>query len=212
MKLYLVRHCQTEWNRNHRIQGNSDVGLNEEGKRQADALAQWFKQLKIDSIYSSPLRRARETAERIAEGFSIPVITVQGLKELNHGELEGEPSTEVWSRHGELLQKWIEDPLSVKLPGGESVADLRDRAWSAVTEIAEQNGNSTVVAVGHHFTNLVIISMAIGLDLRNIWRLKQDESAVNLLLYNEFGWRLIYCNSLEHLTIFNRKEGIQPFL
>ncbi len=200
MKLFLVRHCQTDWNREHRIQGSSDVHLNEEGRRQSSALTEWFKQFKIDAIYSSPMRRAIETAEGIAKNFNLKIRTLEGLRELNHGTLEGKSSIDVWNRHGALLNKWIEDPMSIKLPGGESIADLKERVWKAVNEITLKHADENVVVVGHHFTNLIIIAMAIGLDLRNIWRLKQDESAVSLLLHNEFGWRLIYCNSLEHLN------------
>ncbi len=199
MKLFLVRHCQTDWNLNHRIQGSSDINLNEEGLRQSSALASWFRQFKIDAVYSSPMRRAVETAERIAKNFNLEVKTLNGLRELNHGVLEGESSLEVWNRHGELLRRWIENPMNIKLPGGESIADLKERVSNAIDEILEKHRNDNVVVVGHHFTNLIIISIAIGLDLRNIWRLKQDESAVSLLLHNEFGWRLIYCNSLAHL-------------
>lgn len=201
MKLFLVRHCQTDWNLNRKIQGSSDLKLNREGLRQSAALASWFMQFKIDVVYSSPMRRAIETAEKIAKNFNLNVLTLPGLKELNHGTLEGESSLDVWNRHGPLLQKWIEDPMSIKLPGGESIADLKERVWSTVNDIVARHANENVVVVGHHFTNLVIISMAIGLDLRNIWRLKQDESAVSLLLHNEFGWRLIYCNSLEHINV-----------
>jgi broad specificity phosphatase PhoE len=201
MKLFLVRHCQTDWNLNHKIQGSSDVKLNEEGQRQSSALASWFKQFKIDAIYSSPLQRAIETAEKIAKNLNLHVQTLAGLKELNHGTLEGESSIEVWNRHGPLLQKWIEDPMNIKLPGGESIAELKERVWISINEILQKHEEHNVIVVGHHFTNLVIIAMAIGLDLRNIWRLKQDESAVSLLLHNEFGWRLIYCNSLEHLRV-----------
>jgi broad specificity phosphatase PhoE len=200
MKLFLVRHCQTDWNLNHKIQGNSDVRLNEQGLHQSAALAIWFQQFKIDAIYSSPKQRALETARKIAEGFNMEVQILEGLQELNHGNLEGESSIDVWNRHGELLKRWLDDPLSIRLPGGESISDLRDRVWDAVNYIIKKHPDDNVIAIGHHFTNLVIISMAIGLDLRNIWRLKQDESAVNLLVYNEFGWRLIYCNSLAHLN------------
>lgn len=200
MKLFLVRHCQTDWNLNHRIQGSSDIKLNEEGLRQSSALALWFKQFKIDAIYSSPMRRAIETAEKIAKNFNLDIQPLSGLKELNHGALEGESSLDVWNWHGALLKKWIEDPMNIKLPGGESIAELKERVWNAINEITLKHADKNVVVVGHHFTNLIIISMAIGLDLGNIWRLKQDESAVNLLLHNEFGWRLIYCNSLEHLN------------
>ncbi len=188
-----MRHCQTDWNRNRRIQGTSDVPLNDEGRRQSSALAEWFKQFKIDAIYSSPMRRAIETAEGIAKNFNLEIRTLEGLRELNHGILEGESSIDVWNRHGAL------DPMSIRLPGGESIADLKERVLKAVNEIIHKHPDENVILVGHHFTNLIIIAMAIGLDLRNIWRLKQDESAVSLLLYNEFGWRLIYCNSLEHL-------------
>jgi len=201
MKLFLVRHCQTDWNLNHKIQGSSDVKLNEEGLRQSSALASWFKQFKIDVVYSSPMRRAIETAEKIAKNFNLNVQSLTGLKELNHGTLEGESSIDVWDRHGPLLKKWIEDPMSIKLPGGESIADLKERVWNSINEITKKDADKNVVVVGHHFTNLIIISMAIGLDLKNIWRLKQDESGVSLLVYNEFGWRLIYCNSLEHLRV-----------
>jgi len=199
MKLFLVRHGQTKWNQEGKVQGHSDIGLNAPGLKQAAALSLWFNDKKINTVYASPLRRAMETASVIAKRLGQDVNPVDGLKELNHGELEGMPSSEIWSRHGKFFEQWLKNPGDIRIPGGETVIDLQQRAWKAVEGLAEKHPEDTLLVVGHHFTNLVIICTAIGLDLRNMWRLKQDETGVNIFLYNEFGWRMLLYNSLAHL-------------
>jgi broad specificity phosphatase PhoE len=129
MKLILVRHGQTLWNREKRIQGVTDIELSNRGKAQADCLARSLRDEKIDSIVSSPLKRAIQTAEAINRFHHLPIEPEEDLMELNMGDFEGIAFSEMIKDHGDFLTRRIEDPGSVVMPGagGESLADLQER-------------------------------------------------------------------------------------
>ena len=103
MKLILVRHGETDWNKQRRVQGLSNLGLNETGRKQADALAQVLRKEKVDAIYASPLRRARETAQAISRFHKVEVVTIDGLKELDVGEVDGMTYEEMKVHHSEFF-------------------------------------------------------------------------------------------------------------
>jgi len=109
MKLILVRHGETKWNHENRVVGHTGMALNNNGRKQAGRLAQALKDEEVSCIYSSPLRRARETAAAIARAQGLHVVNVDALKEVDAGELEGLTFDEVVERYGDFLQEWIKD-------------------------------------------------------------------------------------------------------
>jgi len=122
-RIILVRHGKTDWNRELRIQGgSSDTPLNEDGRQQAEKLASRLSQRSIQAIYSSPLKRAMETAQIIACHHNMEVVAEKSLREIEAGKLEGATSAELGVRFSELLTR---DGVSYRVPGGESLADLR---------------------------------------------------------------------------------------
>src|SRR4030042_2073100 len=152
IKLILVRHGETAWNQEHRIQGgNSDVDLNELGRKQVERLALALKETKIDAIYSSPLKRAFDTATAIASHHQLAVQVEPDLREMEVGELEGVSITEIGANFSQFLLQWRQGQGLEKLPGGESVADLADRLWATLPSINERHRQETVVVVSHFF-------------------------------------------------------------
>ena len=209
MRLILVRHGATDWNQQRRIQGLSNLGLNEIGRGQAEALARALKDVKIDAIYTSPLRRAQETARAISCFHQVEVVTIDGLKELDVGEVDGLTYEEMRIRHSEFFTKWMADFTSVRLPGGGTVPELRDQCCAAVQDIVKKQQPGTgdkcgdedkvVVAVTHFFPIMCIICNTLGLDLSYCRRLRLDVASMCTLEFNPERTVLVSFNDTCHL-------------
>ncbi len=199
--LYLVRHGQTEWNRLHRIQGQSDPPLNETGRAQAQALARAFAGRPLDAVYSSPLQRALDTAEAIARAHNLSVQTFDELKELNVGALDGVTLAEMRERHGDFLARWRQD-ASVRLPGGgETLAELQARAWTILQCISQAHAGHRVAVVTHSFLTQVVVSAVLGLPLDHFRRVRLSEGCISALDFSSNGRpRLAAMNDCCHLT------------
>jgi broad specificity phosphatase PhoE len=199
-----VRHGETEWNREHRSQGLSDIELNEVGRKQAEAIAKALQNEPIETIYTSPLRRASETAKAIARCHQAEVVILDGLKELDLGYIDGLSPQEMKRDFSQFWEEWVKDPAVTKLPGGETLLDLQERAWSSVQEIIEKQCNGVVAIVSHYFAILSIIYKALGLNLSNLRRLKLDIGSISILEYGERGFMLRIFNDTCHLGEFDR--------
>jgi len=155
MKLILIRHGETLWNKEGRVQGTSDIELSDIGTNQAGLLASSLKNQRIEAIYSSPLKRALQTAQIINEFHSLRIHTYKELMEMDQGVFEGLSFKELMNDKKDFLKQWIADPASVKMPEGESLTELQDRAWSIMEHIISQDKNSLVVS--HNFTIAAIL-------------------------------------------------------
>jgi len=209
MRLILVRHGATEWNQQRRVQGLGNLGLNETGKRQVEALAQSLKDIKVDAIYCSPLRRAQETARAISRFHKSEVVTLDGLTELDVGEVDGMTYEEMKTSHNEFFTKWMADFTSVRLPGGGFVPELRDQCCTAIQDIVKKHQPTTdticnedervVVAVTHFFPIMCIICDSLGLGLSNCRRLRLDVASMCTLDFNSDRTVLVSYNDTCHL-------------
>jgi broad specificity phosphatase PhoE len=165
MRLILVRHGETLWNREKKIQGASDIELDEVGVKQAQRLALALRDEKIDAIYASPLKRAYETARIIGQFHGGAIHVEDGLVEMNQGDFEGLQYHELMERHRHFLKQWIADPGLVKIPNGESLAELQKRAWRVMESILCKPGN--VLVVSHNFTIASILCKIQNIGLSN---------------------------------------------
>lgn len=181
-QIILVRHGETEWNVAEIFRGRTDIELNETGIKQAELLAEHLSKVKIDAIYSSPLRRALKTAETIAGYHQLDVSVNPGLTDCNFGEWQGLSHQEVKDKYRELYAEWIKHPEQVKMPAGESLGDVRERAMGAVTKIiARHEGTSALVS--HRVVNKVLICALLGLDNTHFWNIKLDTCGVTIFTY-----------------------------
>jgi len=199
MKLILVRHGETQWNRENRVVGFADIGLNDEGRKQVKRLALALKEERVDAIYASPLSRAWETAQEVARYHDGEVQADDAFKEMDAGELDGLTYEDMRDRYGELIKQWLSEPASVIMPGGESLANVQDRAWLAVEKIREKHPDGTVMVVSHNFVILCIICKALGLDLSQFRRLRPHVASISII---NVGWRgasLVLFNDTCHL-------------
>lgn len=197
--IYLVRHGQTAWNKEEIFRGRADVPLNETGLKEAELAAEYFRGLQIDAIYSSPLSRAYQTAERIARVCSLEVQRLDGLTDMSFGSWEGRTLEEVKREHETLYRLWRESPHLVHFPGGESLDLVRNRSMAAVETLIRLHPDKTLILVSHRVVNKVLICAALGLDNSHFWQIGQDTTAINLLRYKEGRFVLALMNETCHL-------------
>jgi alpha-ribazole phosphatase len=195
----LVRHGETAWNRREVFRGRADVELNQRGRAQAQAVAASLKKREVAAVYSSPLRRAIETAQAIARPHNIPVRVEQGFIDFDYGSWQGMQHDEVRRRYPKLYQDWIERPHTVRIEGGESLRMVRRRAMNALRNLAEQHPEETVVIVAHRVVNKVILCAVLGLDNSHFWRVRQDTCALNILEWSRDQWAVQLLNDTCHL-------------
>ncbi len=206
MKLILVRHGETYWNEERRIQGgDSDIELNDTGLEQARKLAGFLENEPVAAILSSPLQRAIATAEVIASHHRLPVEIDQGLRELKVGELEGMSVSNLSTTFSQFLMQWWQDGGAMRLPNGESFGELQQRAWKAVEHLLEKhktnpehNEGTTVVVVSHYFVTLAIILKALNLPLDCFTKFKVDLGGVSILEIQDYGSRLLTFNDTSY--------------
>ena len=199
MKLILIRHGETYWNEERRIQGgDSDIELNNTGLNQAKKLAAFLKNEPITAILSSTLQRATATAEVIASHHQLSVKVDQGLRELRVGELEGMSVSKLSTTFSQFLMQLWQGRGSTRLPNGESLAELQQRAWKAVESLLAQHKDGTPVVVSHYFVTLVIILKALNLPLDYFTKFKIDPGGVSMLEIEDYGPRLVVFNDTSY--------------
>ncbi len=191
MQLILIRHGETLWNKEGRIQGTSDIELSSVGIEQARLLALSLKDHHISAIHASPLKRALQTAEIINEFHRKEIQTHPDLMEMDQGDFEGFSFKELMACEKDFLNKWIANPASVQMPNGESLTQLQQRAWRALETIINREENALVVA--HNFTIAAILcrirnislsefrSTCVGTASKTIVRLQSGESVIEVL-------------------------------
>ena len=205
MKIFLVRHGETEWNRIGRFQGISDIPLNKKGKAQAQALAQALKDEPIDVVYSSPLIRAKETAKTIQYFHpSSFYFEDEGLKEMDLGDFEGMEATDWAKQYPEFRKKWRESPSSIKLPGGESLKEVQIRAVKTLERIIQNHSPETTLLIcSHNFVIHAILCHALEISLDNFREIKQETAALNLLYKHDDRLVVEKVNEVSHLRLLN---------
>ena len=163
MQLIFIRHGETLWNKEGRVQGISDVELSTAGIEQARLLALSLKDYPIRAIHTSPLKRALQTAEIINEFHRKEIHTHQDLMEMDQGDFEGVSFKKLIACEKDFLNKWIADPASVQMPNGESLTQLQERAWRAMEKIINKEEDALVVA--HNFIIAAIICRIRSINL-----------------------------------------------
>ncbi len=200
MKLILIRHGETEWNKQRRIQGcRSDTRLSQKGLEQADRLAAALRKERIDAIYASPMKRASETAQIIAEACKLPVHVFNELREIDAGELDGLFERELTGLYETAWKEFRNGNASTPLPGGESLQDVQKRTSWAVDRMLEKHIDGTVVVVAHLLANLAMVCQALGINLGQAARFKQAPASITILELTTQGNSLFLFNDTCHL-------------
>lgn len=197
--VYLIRHGQTAWNKEEIFRGRTNVPLDETGLKQADLAGEYFKRMEIHAIYSSPLARAWQTAEKIAEPRSMKVQPLEGVIDMSFGSWEGHPHQEIREMDPQTYRQWRDEPHLARLPGGETLDEVRLRAMAALEAVVQSNPNNTVIVVSHRVVNKVLICGILGIDNSHFWQIGQDTTAINLIQYRNGKYVLSLLNETCHL-------------
>ena len=164
MELYLVRHGETEWNKEGRYYGYSNVCLSEEGVAQAKMLGKFLKNISFDKVICSPLCRAVDTAKELTD---IELIREKRLMEQNFGQFEGKTYKELLNQYPKELQSWNEDHENFRIPEGESFSDVRLRVESFLEDLKNETGKILIVA--HKGTLGHMLAAMMHLPLSGYW-------------------------------------------
>src|SRR4030043_517583 len=178
-QIILVRHGQTPWNKDKIFRGSRDIPLNDTGREEARLAGEWLKGETIHAASCPPLSRARDTGEAISRHHGLQVADLPGLTDLQYGDWEGVPLTEVKVKYADLYHGWETAPHTVRFPNGETLDEVKDRALAAVAEVVSRHPEQTVLLAAHRAVNKVLIAAFIGLDNSPFWRLAQDTTAIN---------------------------------
>ncbi len=201
MRLLLVRHGETPWNREDRIMGRSDLSLSPQGRIQAEALALALAKVDhVEAIYSSPLARARETAGAISDALDVPVHILDGLIERDVGPLESLSQAEAERRYPEFTERWKQDPANALLSGVESLAHLQERAWDSIAGLLKADKDETVVVVSHFFPILLLLCRFLDLPISKYRGLRVDLASVSTVHVQDGSMRLLALNDRCHLS------------
>ncbi len=162
--LLLIRHGETDWNVEGRYQGQADPPLNERGREQARRLARKLEQDPPDIIYTSPLKRAYETARIIADHLRRPLYVEPRLKEIHQGEWQTLLHTEIARRYPEAWDSWHTTPWETQIPGGETLKEVQKRVYEAIDEIIQRHPGKRIAIVAHRIPLALIKIRYQGLD------------------------------------------------
>lgn len=206
-RLLLARHGQSVSNAVRRFQGVQDVALSELGARQAEALGQVIRRLPIAAVYTSPLERARRTAEIAAAGLGVPLTPVDDLRELSLGDWEGRTVEEIRALPGDPYEQWVRDPVACLPPGAEPLAEVQARVVSAMADIAAAHPNGQqVLVVCHGGVISAYLAHCLGLPLSSIWRLTLSNGSIT-----EVAPPYVRCvNSTRHLSGLGAGSPLSP--
>ncbi|HET9821496.1 MAG TPA: histidine phosphatase family protein [Burkholderiaceae bacterium] len=202
-----IRHGETDWNVELRVQGQLDIGLNETGRRQARHLAAAFAGEALHAVYSSDLARAHATALCVADAAGLAVQTHQGLRERGFGRFEGLTFDEIESRHPEDARRWRQRDPDFAPAGGEALRTFQARAVATIAAIAERHRGQRVAIVTHGgvLDALYRAAARIALDAPRTWQL--GNAAINRVLHGAHGFTLVGWSDTQHLLGGMREEG-----
>jgi probable phosphoglycerate mutase len=200
-RLLLVRHGQTDWNREERYRGHTDLPLNAVGKRQAEAVARRIgAEFRPAAVYCGPLERTRDTGAAIARVLGVSLQIEPDLIDLDYGHFAGLSPAEAEANFPQAYRTWIAAPDAVRLPGGESLTDVRSRATYLVTRLAQRHSEEQVVLVTHQDVIRVLLCDWLGLHLGHIRTFQVQPASLSVVDAGPHDLTIVTLNDTSHLA------------
>ena len=199
-RILAIRHGETMWNVDSRIQGHLDISLNDTGRWQAERLGLALKDEPIAAIYASDLSRAHDTALAVSRHTGVPVQAEPGLRERSFGEFEGRTFAEIETELPEQAQRWRQRDPAFTPAGGESRLMLEARVLSVAARLAAQHPGEQIALFAHGGVMDILYRAATRLDLQAARTWALGNTAVNRLLWSPEGFSLVGWADVQHLN------------
>jgi len=198
MKILLVRHGETIANKTQLVLGTSEVPLTRLGRRQAKAVAQKISSMEPPPrlLFSSPYYRAKETAGYISKMTGLTPIYVDGLKEMDSGEMEGIKASEMNDKYPEYMAQWRRNHSTARPPGGETLGEVHTRAWKSTLEIFNNYNQDIIAIVAHLFPIQGIICKVLGIHSNDFEKLNINLGSISSIEIGNDSYRLISMNEI----------------
>jgi 2,3-bisphosphoglycerate-dependent phosphoglycerate mutase len=205
-----IRHGETDWNAQQRIQGHADIELNLLGRAQAECLVTALRDEPLAAVYASDLSRARATAEPFARAMGLTVRLDAGLRERAFGEFEGRSYAEIEAQWPEMAKAWRRRDLDFRPPGGESLEQFQGRCVQTAIRLAEVHPGQAIALVAHGgvLDALYRAACRTGPQAPRTWQLAN--AAINRLLLADEGLMLVGWNDCRHLEALRVADGYEP--
>jgi broad specificity phosphatase PhoE len=200
MLMFLVRHAESTWNRLKRIQGQRDPRLSARGRTEARLLSRRFKVLSFAAAYTSPLRRAYETAEIIV-GKKANLVCLDGLKEISLGDWEGKTLAQIRKNYGEAFDRWAARPTRIRIPGGEDFKTFVARVKRTLGRIEKKHPDGNVLVVCHGGVISTYAAMVLNLPPDDVWFLTVKNASLTIVETRSDTQRLVTFNDISHLNL-----------
>ncbi len=200
LEIDLVRHGESLYNREGKVQGHTNSPLTALGREQARRVAEVLKDRGVEAIYTSDLARALETARIIGEVLGLEPVVLEGFREIALGEWEGRPIDEIRREDWENLERWYSRPMEARIPGAESLEDFRKRVLATFQGVLEEHPEGRIALVSHGGVLSVIVSHVLGLDLNNLWHFRLNNASLSRVVYGYLVPKLVLLNDTCHMN------------
>ena len=207
VRLFAVRHGETEFARERRFAGARDVPLTSRGRRQCEAVARALAGAFVGAVYASPLGRARDSAALIAAPHKLDVRVEAAFREMAFGEWEGLTRTDVALRFPAEFEAWRATPHAVQPPGGERLDAVAARVAAGLAVLCDEHGGQTVVVVSHAIVTRLIVLAALGLGPDRLWSVDASPAGITEIEYQD-NWVTVHrMNTLIHLDALDGESS-----
>ena len=201
MNLFIIRHGESVWNKENRVQGRKDPGLSEKGKRQADAAGKRLKKKKIDIIYSSPLKRCAQTARMISRRTGAKIKFDPDIQEIILGVWQGTTIGEVRRLYPKSYAVWLKDPSKAGIPGWEGVPKFKKRVNRAFRSILKKNPEANICVVTHWGVIAAHLAKTLDADFDRIFQgVRVDNCGISEISYMNGKARIQCINDTRHFS------------
>jgi len=201
IELIAVRHGETDFNAERRMQGHLDVPLSETGRVQAQAAAARLADESIDKIYSSDLQRALETARIIHEGREIELVTDLRLREFHMGTFQGMTLSEAREKHGDAWERFFIHDADFALPGGQSRNQKQVEIASFMEEVVRSQAGGRMLVVTHGGILIAMLRHVLGIPASHYFRVSIENTGIQRFRYKNETWQLVSWGEVDHLTV-----------
>lgn len=201
-KIILVRHGECDGNVKGMFRGQMDFPLNDRGMKQAMETGEALRKAGIKHVYSSPLTRARQTAEAIAEASGLRVQICEGVTNIHLGPWEGRLKKDIAREEPALWELWLNRPEDLNFPDMEPLDNVMNRSRDALDRLVDRHGGETISVVSHRTTLKPLLASCLGVSKPWFWRFHFDTASFSVLLHDQRGYSILALNKTDHLSEF----------